>query len=990
MNHIRQLDHRLQVGSGVLHLDTLHTVQAQRQVVGRLAIRLQQAHLYVDVGGHLRGYREGPGGILRADGNPFAADDAAGVHQLHQRLGAGRRGDEHGGLLTHLVGGFIGGEGDHGEGLGIPSVGAAAVLGPVHGEGGTAHVTGGEVLGQDDVSAPGGIVYLEGEGGILRTHGENATLHFLYGAAVHVGVQAAAGVVPPPVPAGLVHGVFHLVALHALAGGIYHCQFEVMCLVGFQILAVRDAYAHIGAVRGVGDGFGGETLISAGLFYGSDHEGLQHAGGVLGGRQRYLGGDVAAGVQPALEEFLLIGTEGGRRCKEVIFLESCEGGARRFLQRNLGAHGQVPGHAAAQPGCADGNADGLSGFHQGRVLGVHLQAVGLHGLDVQDLVEAAAAHFQVGVPVAGGVIGLGGDVEAEEAVGALSGVFSVERARRGVDFQRRGMGRWQTLSLFRHDGRHVQGVAGAPHAALAVDVGLDALLEHLAAYVEAAGGTLVAVSYLEVGGAAAGLGHHGEGLADDIQGCQAVGVGLAAADFLQLVVVHFHLGAAHGLGRDEVGGRYPQLLAAGIIGHQAQVAGQQLDSREAGRIHIVGRLGGVVGLLPIVQFPVIEVLPVVIVGDIPFGFIGRSGLAVGFVQGLHHLLAAVQALVQAEVDADAVDGPGLLLEQAAQVYAVRVPLVQVLGGVQGDVAAVHQAAAAAQAAVAVEVVVLQEHQDVLLINLDHTHFHGAQVHGAEGEDEVLLVGQDVTREGEFHRRFLLLLLEHFHVILAQGGSIVILQALVQGEREVSFPAFEVHLDQIALHLHITAGRALEFHHALDRGIDRNVGQFHFNGAFGYVCLHHAEGKSVVGLLLNGCFWFRFAFDGDAEVKSVRCTGNQFAQGKLHLVNQPFLQGSFLRDETHRLGAVPFHIAFHGGLENEQVFGGHFRDVFREIHADGRITGNDTARIGLDVRCIVPCRRFLNLLLGPAGHHGCQCSQLDHGVKESVFHNYLIL
>ena len=554
-------------------------------------------------------------------------------------------------------------------------------------------------------------------------------------------------------------------AFHTLPRGIHHGQFEVVGLVGFQILAVGDAHAHIGAVRGVGDGLGGEALVPTGFLHRGNHEGLQQAGGVLGGRQRYLGADVAAGIQPALEELLLIGAEGGRRGEEAVFLEAREGGARRFLQRHLGAHGQVPGHAAAKPGSADGNAHRLSGLHQGGVAGVHLEAVGLHGLYVQDLVETAAAHFQVGVPVAGGVIGLGGDVEAEEAVGALAGVFSVESAGRGIDFQRRRVGRWQTLSLLCHDGSHVQGIAGAPYAALAVDEGFDALLEHLAAHVEAAGGALVAVGHLEVGGAASRLGYHGEGLAGHFHGGQAVGVGLAAADFLELVVVHFQFGAAHGFGGDEVGGRNPQLLAAGVVGHQAQVAGEQLHGREAGRIHIVGRFVGVVGLFPTVQIPVIEVVPVVAVGRVPFSFIGLTGLAVGLVHRLHHFLAAIQALVQAEVDTDAVDGTGFLFEQAAQVYAVRVPLMQVLGGVQRNVTAVHQTAAPAQAAAAAQVVVLQEHEDVLLINLDYPHFHGTQVHGAEGEDEVLPVRQDVAREGEFHGGLLFLLLEHFHVIL---------------------------------------------------------------------------------------------------------------------------------------------------------------------------------------------------------------------------------
>ena len=151
---------------------------------------------------------------------------------------------------------------------------------------------------------------------------------------------------------------------------------------------------------------------------------------------------------------------------------------------------------------------------------------------MQHFVEAASAQFQVGVPVARGVIGLGGDVEAVEAVGALAGIFGVELSGGGVHFQGGRVCGREVFALVGHDGAHVQGVAGTPDAAFSVDEGLDAFLENLTAHVEAAQGAFVAGLDLQVGSAAAGLGHDGEGLAAQLDFGQAFGVGLSAADGL--------------------------------------------------------------------------------------------------------------------------------------------------------------------------------------------------------------------------------------------------------------------------------------------------------------------------------------------------------------------------------------------------------------------------------------------------------------------------
>ena len=620
-----------------------------------------------------------------------------------------------------------------------------------------------------------------------------------------------------------------------------------------------------------------------------------------------------------LEQHLFVGTV-THRLEELVFLKALERSAGSFLQGHLGAYGHVAGHAAAQPGGVHGYGDGFAGFQHGRITGVHLEPVGLHGFHVQHLVEAAAAHFEVGVPVAGGVIGLGGDVKTEEAVGSLAGEFAVERAGRGIHLQGGGMGRWKVSALVGHDGGHVQGISRAPHAAFSVNEGLDALLNHFSAHVEAAHGTLVAAGYLEVGGAAAGLGHHGEGFALDLYGSQALAVGLCRADALQLIVIHFQLGTGNRLGGDEVRGSHPQLIAAGIVGHQTQVAGEQLHGRESAGIHIIGRLFRILGILPIVVVPVVVIVPVVGVGCIPYGFIGLGRLAAGRAQGLHGLLAAIQALVLAETDPYTVNGPGLLLEQTAQVYAVRVPLVQVPGGVQGNVSFINQAAAAAQAVAAIQVVFLQEHQDVLLIHLDHAHFHGAQIHGAEGENEVLPVRQDVAPEGNDYGGLFLSLPEDAGKVFSQTGTALSFQAFVQGNAQVSVLPFISDGKGFAVYLEIVAFRSAHFHQTFGAGVGGGLAKDNLHCPVFHGGLHNAEGAAVVGLLLEHGLGRCAALDGDAEVKGLGCPFYQLAQCKAHLVHLSFLEGSFGRDKTHGLVAVPLDVALDGGLEAEQAVG----------------------------------------------------------------------
>ena len=380
------------------------------------------------------------------------------------------------------------------------------------------------------------------------------------------------------------------------------------------------------------------------------------------------------------------------------------------------------------------------------------------------------------------------------------------------------------------------------------------------------------------------------------------------------------MNTGHGLGGKEVRRYYPELFAAGKVGHQADVAGQQLHGGEAVRVHIIGRSIGILCILPAVFAPVIEVVPVVVFLDVPFFFIGLVGLAVRGGGAAEGRLSAVQALIHPEAQTDAVDGSGLLLEQAAQIDAMRIPLVQVQVRVQGNVAPVHQAAAATQGTFFAQIIILEEAEDVLFVNLHHAYFHGRKVHGAEGEDQLLLVRQDIALEGNLHGGLLFLLLPAAGEGLVQGRSALALQAFVQGQGHFIPAAFEMHVHHGVLHLHIATGDAREFHQAFHVGIGRCIVEGDFHAVVPKDRLHHPERFTVVGLFRIFGRCCRLPLDGNAEGELLRGIRHHFSQFEAYLIGLAHLQGSFFRDEGHGLGIVPLYLAFHGRLETEQIFG----------------------------------------------------------------------
>ena len=605
---------RLQPGGRVLHLHALHTVQADGKVVIRIPIGLQQGNVHIDIGRHLRSDAKAPGRVFPGKLHPFTQEHAIGILQGNEGLGSfcGRNID--GGFLAGSVTFLVGGETEHGEGLRVPAAGPAGIVRPVYQHGFAADMPGLRVPHQQQVSAPFLLGHVHLYINVLGGRCQVPALHQLHGGTVHVFVQAGVGAVPPPVPAHLVEGVLQRVAFHRAALRVHHGNAQLVGAVGFQEIGPDVLDAHIGLVGGEGKSLGGEALVAALFVHGGDHEGFQHTGGMgrLGQGELHTGRSVA--VQPGVKQLAPGLLELGGGVVKNIVLEFLERGAFHAAQGELGMGPGAACRTAGEPLGANLGLGCLAAFQHLRIQGADFKPIGLDGLHMQRLLESAAAGLEIGVPVAGGVIGLGGNVKAEETVGAFLHLAGMELAFRGIDFQRHRMGGREVLPLVAQKKVHVEGVAGPPDAAFSVDEGLEALLHFLSAHVKAAQGALLSVGGLEVGGAAAGLGHHNEGSMVQREMRQSLSVRPAFADALQLEVVHLHLGAGKRPAGDEVGGGRPELRPVGIFRHQAYLRGHQLHRREAVSVHVEGGLGGVVGFLIIVAVPVVVVVP--IVGDI--------------------------------------------------------------------------------------------------------------------------------------------------------------------------------------------------------------------------------------------------------------------------------------------------------------------------------------------------------------------------------------
>ena len=276
-----------------------------------------------------------------------------------------------------------------------------------------------------------------------------------------------------------------------------------------------------------------------------------------------------------------------------------------------------------------------------------------------------------------------------------------------------------------------------------------------------------------------------------------------------------------------------------------------------------------------------------------------------------------------------------------------VPLAEVLGRVQLHVTAVYQAAVAAQGVSShAQIVVLQEGEDVFLIDFDHPHFHGAQVHGAEGEVEAVFGGEDASLEGNLHGGNLLIGHKAVREGLSQGLAVRALEAAVQGEHQVGLASLVVHAQQAVLHLGIAAGGSLKFHQALEGGVGGRPAKHHVNASVLERQLPYPEGAAVVRYQDGAALRASLHHDGVDEGGGI---GPKLLQMEGDVVALSGLEGAWSGHKAHGAGVVPADASLHGGFRGEEAGGVHALHLLRQIYAKLGVLRHHAAGIGLDIR-----------------------------------------
>ena len=681
-----------------------------------------------------------------------------------------------------------------------------------------------QVLDIEEEPAPLRIVQPERDPDIAGSIGNEASGgEDIGGRTVDIGIQFLRPAFPPPAPVHPENAVFEVVPRYAPAVPVDDGDLEDMVLVRLQ-RALRHFQADIGAVRGIRQGDGDETGVAARFFDRADDGGGQHAGRIGGFRQVDAQPGRSLAVETGVDQPGAAGTEGFGRIEETVAFEALEPGPGR-RQCHFRLDGQAGCRRSGQPGRIDGSLGPGAALEDFRShVQVDFQPVGLDALNPDRFVEGGSADFDVGIPEAGRIFWQGRQGEGVETVGRGPALAAVELSLRGVEFEGGGVVLRQAGSLVLQDHGQVQGVTGAPDAPFAVDETFQSFFDLPAADVKAAEALFVAVGHLEPGGCLTAPGDDGEGLALQGEGDVAVGAGLAGTDRTELEVVGFDVRAGQGLRRVQVGCRDPEFVTTGVFGEEADVGGHQVDGREPFSQHVIGRMGGVVPFPPVVQVPVDKVVvPVVGVGHVPYGRLFFCRLA--FVEAEHVAGGrdVAECIVHPERQADPVDGTGLPAEESAQVCAPVLPDRQVAVGVfvQPDVLAVDQPAGTAELFFSAQFIVLQEGQDVVLVDADDPQVDAPQADGPEGEDQVLVVRQDVPLQRDGDGRFLRLVADGLLERRVQRLSVRAAHAGVHGQPQV-FPArFGIEdLDQVAVGLEVGAGGAVQLDDSLGNGCDR--------------------------------------------------------------------------------------------------------------------------------------------------------------------------
>ena len=421
-----------------------------------------------EAGSQVGGDRNLHGRILVGrSAHPVARNHLVGVFDRYQGFSAGGGGQVSRDRLPAAAAFLVQREGQHGKHLRVSPVGPAVPVGPVDQNRVPGHVPAFLVIDHDQIPAPVFVGGLEREGGVRTGRGNHfAFSYFLGSVSLDVGAQAGSLVFPPPRPFDLEDSIAQGPAGTAAALFVHAGYAEQQVFPGYGL--IREADARIMGEGGVGIGLGCETLIAARFNDGRYHKGVQHAGRLFGCGQVHLDGSLSVGIQGGFIERMCADGEIGHRCGKYIALQALEGSFGR-AEGHLRLGLQSGGGRSRKPGSLHLYRQSLAGVEHsfGEERG-NFQPVGLDGFEMQRFVEMAAAHFYVGVPKTGGIVGAGGDAEAEHAVFARLDESRVELSLGGKQFQRGGMSVRDDFFTVVQDHRHKERVAGPPDPPFAI------------------------------------------------------------------------------------------------------------------------------------------------------------------------------------------------------------------------------------------------------------------------------------------------------------------------------------------------------------------------------------------------------------------------------------------------------------------------------------------------------------------------------------------
>ncbi len=455
----------------------------------------------------------------------------------------------------------------------------------------------------------------------------------------------------------------------------------------------------------------------------------------LGIEEARLGRDLPSGVL------------GGRVVEHEVGVFFEPGRARREADADVEL--EVRGRRSVEPLAGDGGLEGqvLAPQDLARHPEVDLEPVGDDGLDLEGLAESQPAHEDAGLPVAG----RGGLVRrGPERVERLDGPFRPqgphEPALRRIELHADGVARRQDLVSVEEDEGQVEGVAGAPDAALAVDRALEALLDGLPADVEMAHRQGRVVAHSEIADVVARLGRDIVGRIGELEDGEAVGVADRLAEGLVLEVEGPHPDPGQGLGRADVGGHDVQRAGRLALGDQPDVGGQEIAA-DGGLGVVAGIVIGVVARVvaagPVPMSPGISFLGVIPVRIAVVSFallVAERGL---LDDGLVARGAGIGRVAPVEGQDEAEEAARVLPEQVGHVEVVARDAARDRRVIrQRDRLAPEIAPDSGQLFAPAELVDLQELGHVAAEDLEGRHLDGPQIDGLEGHGQAVLARQD--------------------------------------------------------------------------------------------------------------------------------------------------------------------------------------------------------------------------------------------------------